>query len=156
MNFSDSAIPTYDGKTMKYGDLVLLYEGHENLSYIYLKEGAMLNNKFGAFPHHSFVDKPYGSKILSNKKQSFIYALQCTPELWSYALHTRTQIVNSVDASIVTTGLDLFPGCVVAESGTGSGCMTLAMARCVSPNGHVYTYEYNPNRAETAAEEFKK
>jgi tRNA (adenine57-N1/adenine58-N1)-methyltransferase catalytic subunit len=156
MNFSDSAVQSYDGKIMKYGDLVLLYEGHGNLSYIYLQKGVILNNKFGAFHHHTFVDKPYGSKILSHNKHSFIYALQCTPELWTYALHTRTQIVDSVDSSIVTTALDLFPGCVVAESGTGSGCMTMALARCVSPNGRVFSYEYNSTRAQTASDEFKK
>ena len=63
---------------------------------------------------------------------------------------TRTQIVNELDASVVSLNLDLYPGCVVVESGTGSGCMTLAMARAVYPNGHVHTYEYNGVRAQTA------
>jgi tRNA (adenine57-N1/adenine58-N1)-methyltransferase catalytic subunit len=64
--------------------------------------------------------------------------------------------VNEVDASVVTMMLDVFPGCKVVESGTGSGCMTLSLARAVYPNGHVYTYEYNKVRAETAREEFQR
>lgn len=52
--------------------------------------------------------------------------------------------------------LNVSPGMTVVESGTGSGCMTLSLARAVSPHGHVYTYEYNDVRAKTAAEEFKK
>ncbi len=71
-------------------------------------------------------------------------------------LQTRTQIVNEVDASVVTMMLDVYPGCKVVESGTGSGCMTLSLARAVYPDGHVYSFEYNKVRAETATEEFKK
>ena len=52
--------------------------------------------------------------------------------------------------------LDVFPGCVVVESGTGSGCMTLSLARAVYPSGHVHTFEYNGVRAQNATEEFKR
>lgn len=74
----------------------------------------------------------------------------------AFIVQTRTQIVNEVDSSVVVLMLDLFPGCKVIETGTGSGCMSLAIARCVAPTGHVYSYEYNAVRAETAKEEFKK
>jgi tRNA (adenine57-N1/adenine58-N1)-methyltransferase len=52
--------------------------------------------------------------------------------------------------------MDLFPGCIIVESGTGSGCFTVSMARAVYPSGHIYTYEYNQIRAEQAKEEFKR
>jgi tRNA (adenine57-N1/adenine58-N1)-methyltransferase len=52
--------------------------------------------------------------------------------------------------------LDVHPGCKVVESGTGSGCMTLALARAVNPSGHVYSYEFNAVRAQKAQEEFNK
>lgn len=52
--------------------------------------------------------------------------------------------------------LDVKPGDVVVESGTGSGSMTISLARAVYPSGHVYTYEYNTVRAKMAAEEFTK
>jgi tRNA (adenine57-N1/adenine58-N1)-methyltransferase catalytic subunit len=79
-----------------------------------------------------------------------------TSSILPFFSQTRTQIVNEMDASIITLNLDVFPGCVVVESGTGSGCMTLSLARAVAPSGHVYTFEYNPTRAETAREEFKR
>lgn len=52
--------------------------------------------------------------------------------------------------------LDVHPGCTVVESGTGSGCMTINLARAVSPNGHVHSFEYNGSRAEMARDEFKR
>jgi tRNA (adenine57-N1/adenine58-N1)-methyltransferase len=61
-----------------------------------------------------------------------------------------------MDACIITLNLDVFPGCVVVESGTGSGCMTLSLARAVAPTGHVHTFEYNPTRATAARDEFSK
>jgi tRNA (adenine57-N1/adenine58-N1)-methyltransferase catalytic subunit len=51
--------------------------------------------------------------------------------------------------------LDVFPGSKVVESGTGSGNMTLSLARAVGDNGHVYSYEYNATRAAEAAKEFE-
>jgi tRNA (adenine57-N1/adenine58-N1)-methyltransferase len=72
------------------------------------------------------------------------------------SFQTRTQIVNELDSSSCILNMDVFPGCTVVESGTGSGCMTLALARAVAPNGHVYTFEYNDTRARTAQEEFKR
>ena len=50
--------------------------------------------------------------------------------------------------------LELLPGCVVIEAGTGSGSLSHMIARCVGADGHLHTYEYNPQRAEQAAQEF--
>jgi tRNA (adenine57-N1/adenine58-N1)-methyltransferase len=69
---------------------------------------------------------------------------------------TRTQIVDEVDSSVITLNLDVHPGFTVVETGTGSGCMTMSLARAVHPSGHVYTFEYNGVRAQKAREEFDK
>lgn len=42
------------------------------------------------------------------------------------------------------------------ESGTGSGSLTHALARAVSPGGSVHTYEFHSERAQEAAAEFKR
>lgn len=155
MNF----VKTKDGKIpklMKDGDLVILYEGHESMDHLYLEAGKIFNNKFGSFYHADFIGKPYGSKICSKSKPGWLYSLEPTPELWSLALNTRTQIVDEVDSSVIIMNMDLFPGCVVVESGTGSGCMTLSIARAIAPNGHVFTYEYNESRSKSAKDEFEK
>lgn len=57
---------------------------------------------------------------------------------------------------MVVFTLDLKPGCVVLESGTGSGAMSTAIARAVSPGGKVWTYEFNKDRVEKAREEFER
>ena len=110
----------------------------------------------GAFYHDDFINKQFGSKISSRNSAGWMYALKPTPELWGLAVDTRTQIVDEVDASIIVSKLALQPGCRVIESGTGSGCMSVCIARAIYPYGHLYSFEYNPQRAEGATAEFER
>lgn len=117
MNFVARAESETGPRLMKHGDLTIIYERHDSLNHIYLSTGEILNNKFGAFYHDDIIGKPFGSKIISRNTTGWMYALEPSPELWSLAVHTRTQIVNELDASIITLNLDVFPGCIVVESG---------------------------------------
>ena len=44
----------------------------------------------------------------------------------------------------------------VLESGTGSGSLTHALARAISPTGHVHTFDFHQQRADEAAAEFER
>ena len=156
MNFSKSLVGNPSSRKMKEADLVIVYERHDSMDHFYIERGKIFNNKYGAFYHDDFIGKCFGSKIISRCKNGWVYALEPTPELWTQALHSRTQIVDHLDSSVIIMNLDVYPGCTVVESGPGSGCMSLALARAVFPDGHVHTFEYNATRAESAAQEFKK
>ena len=54
------------------------------------------------------------------------------------------------DIGYVLLRLNAGPGTQVIEGGTGSGGLTLALARAVAPTGHVYTYEGRPEHSELA------
>lgn len=56
------------------------------------------------------------------------------------------------DIAMVCAQLELRPGAVVLESGTGSGSLTHSLARAVGPAGQVWTYEFHEQRAQMAAE----
>lgn len=146
----------YIFQLIKEGDIAIVYLSHDKLDHMTIQKDAKYDNKYGNFQHNDMIGKAYGTKIYSNTSNGWIYLLQPTPELWGLALATRTQIVDEIDSSIVIFGLDLYPGCKVIESGTGSGCMTLAIARAVLPLGKVFTYEFNSIRAKQAEEDFAK
>ena len=137
-------------------DLVVIYERHDMMSHVYVKAGDIYNNKYGAFYHDDFIGKPFGSKVFSKCSPGWIYTLEPSPEIWTLALNSRTQIVDSLDASIITFNLDVYPGCVVVESGTGSGCMSLSLIRALAPTGHLHTFEYNDKRTEMVKQDFEK
>lgn len=52
--------------------------------------------------------------------------------------------------------LDVLPGSIIAEAGTGSGSLTASLARAVAPNGHVHTFDFHADRAAQAQSEFKE
>ncbi|CAL5325703.1 unnamed protein product [Camellia sinensis] len=137
------------------GDLVIVYERHDNMKAVKVCENSVLQNRFGVFKHSDWIGKPFGSKVLSNKG-GFVYLLAPTPELWTLVLSHRTQILYIADISFVIMYLEIVPGCLVLESGTGSGSLTTSLARAVAPTGHVYTFDFHEQRAVSAREDFER
>lgn len=87
---------------------------------------------------------------MSSNGKNWIIVLHPTPELWTLTLPHRTQILYTTDISMITLQLGLRPGSKVVESGTGSGGVSHALARSISPNGHLYTFEFHKQRADLA------
>ncbi|XWS40719.1 hypothetical protein CRYUN_Cryun17cG0019500 [Craigia yunnanensis] len=84
------------------------------------------------------------------------YLLAPTPELWTLVLSHRTQILYIADISFVIMYLEIVPGCLVLESGTGSGSLTTSLARAAAPTGHVYTFDFHEQRVASARENFER
>ncbi|KAJ3113703.1 tRNA (adenine(58)-N(1))-methyltransferase catalytic subunit trmt61a [Physocladia obscura] len=134
-------------------DIVIAYANPLDMSVIRLKAGGVLNNKYGSFAHDIIIGKPFGSRIASKKGNGHICFLAPTPELWTSTLPHRTQILYMPDIALVSEFLDLRPGKVVVESGTGSGSFSHSIARTIAPTGTLYTFEYHAERAAKFIEE---
>ena len=141
--------------TVEEGDTIVLYMGRQPVS-LEINVTKTLQTKFGAFPHRTFVGKKYGSKVYSSRGKGWVYILHPTPELWTVTLPHRTQILYSMDISMITFELELRPGSVVVEAGTGSGSLSHAIIRTIKPNGHLFTFDFHQNRVIKAKEEFDK
>ncbi|TVU13627.1 hypothetical protein EJB05_37047 [Eragrostis curvula] len=149
------------------GDTVVVYERHDAMRAVAVRAGGVLQNRFGVFRHDDWVGRPFGSKVHSNagggggkkgggKAGGFVHLLAPTPELWTLVLSHRTQILYIADISLVVAYLELVPGCVVLESGTGSGSLTTSLARAVAPHGRVHTFDFHEQRAASAREDFER
>lgn len=68
----------------------------------------------------------------------------------------RTQIVYTPDISMILLQLEVKPGSIVVESGTGSGSLSHAFLRAVKPSGHLHTFDFHEQRCAIAREEFQK
>ncbi|KAJ3318587.1 tRNA (adenine(58)-N(1))-methyltransferase catalytic subunit trmt61a [Boothiomyces sp. JEL0866] len=121
-----------------------------------VKKDQVFANKFGSFEHNKVIGKQYGEKMASKNNTGFIYLLYPTPELWTLALPHRTQILYQPDISLVTNMLNLQPGSIMIEAGTGSGSFSHSICRTIFPTGHLYTFEYHQERAQKALLEFKE
>ncbi|CAN8299817.1 unnamed protein product [Cochlearia groenlandica] len=154
-------LPTESKKALSFkrciedGDLVIVYERHDVMKPVTVSKDGVLQNRFGVFKHSDWIGKPLGTKVFSNKGK-FVYLLAPTPELWTLVLSHRTQILYIADISFVVMYLEVVPGCVVLESGTGSGSLSTSLARAVAPNGHVYSFDFHEQRAVCAREDFEQ
>ncbi|XP_010550153.1 PREDICTED: tRNA (adenine(58)-N(1))-methyltransferase catalytic subunit TRMT61A [Tarenaya hassleriana] len=154
-------LPTESTKALSFkrcindGDLVIVYERHDVMKPVKVCKDSVLQNRFGVFKHSDWIGNPFGTKAFSNKG-GFVYLLAPTPELWTLVLSHRTQILYIADISFVVMYLEIVPGCVVLETGTGSGSLTTSLARAVAPTGHVYTFDFHEQRAASAREDFEK
>lgn len=138
----------------KYGDIVIIYQSIENMPIITLKSGESSQLKGGHFLHDEMVGADFGDKVYSKNKKAHGILLYPTPELWTLVLRHRTQILYFADVSMVVGALDLVPGSIVVESGTGSGSLSHTLLRAIAPTGHLHSYEFHELRAEKAREEF--
>ncbi len=56
----------------------------------------------------------------------------------------------------MTMWADIYPGAHVFEAGTGSGALTMTLARAVGPQGRVVTYEAREDFARTARQNIER
>ena len=137
------------------GDLVIVYEDFKTLHAVRVQPPAIFSSRHGSFPHISMVGRQFGSRLEGvNGYAGFAYLLSPSPELWTSTLPHRTQILYIADIAMIVLQLELQPGSVCIEAGTGSGSLTHSLARAVGNEGHVHTFEFNAHRAELAAGEF--
>ncbi|CAM9308704.1 unnamed protein product, partial [Chrysoparadoxa australica] len=147
-----------DANKIHAGDLVITFEGGGGMNQVVVEsdEDKEYQNRHGRFPHSSMVGKPFGCKVYAKNSSGFITCLPPTPELWTEALTTRTQIIQQSDQSLILFKLGIKPGDLVVESGTGSGAMSCSIMRAVHPDGMLHTFEFNQARTDTSRKEFEQ
>ncbi|XP_023149821.1 tRNA (adenine(58)-N(1))-methyltransferase catalytic subunit TRMT61A isoform X1 [Amphiprion ocellaris] len=136
------------------GDVAIVYLSHNSVMPVKVQQGAQTQTRYGVIRHSTdLIGQPYGSKVTCSKG-GWVYVLHPTPELWTVALPHRTQILYTTDIATITMMLELKPGSIVCESGTGSGSLSHAILRTIAPTGHLHTVEFHQQRAEKVQEEF--
>ncbi|XP_053697974.1 tRNA (adenine(58)-N(1))-methyltransferase catalytic subunit TRMT61A [Sabethes cyaneus] len=149
--------------TIDEGDTVILYltvtnvYAIEAVPQIKNKKGELIDNvfqtNFGALKVKDIIGVPYGSKVDLTK--GWAHVLQPNPELWTQTLPHRTQILYTPDISMILYQLEIKPGSVVVESGTGSGSLSHYFLRAIRPHGFLYTFDFHEERVQKAQDEFQ-
>ncbi|XP_076036357.1 tRNA methyltransferase 61 isoform X3 [Oratosquilla oratoria] len=150
-------------EVIEEGDTAILYLGVKQIYAIKVvpkvknKHGVEVDNVmqtcYGALKITDLVGVRYGSQISLSK--GWAHILYPTPELWTVTLPHRTQILYTPDISMVIMQLEVIPGSIVCEAGTGSGSLSHAFLRAVGPSGHLYTFDFHKERAQIVQEEFR-
>ncbi|XP_035782017.1 tRNA (adenine(58)-N(1))-methyltransferase catalytic subunit TRMT61A-like [Anopheles albimanus] len=144
------------------GDTVVLYltpammHTIEAVRQIRNKKNEMIDyvfqTSFGALKVSDLIGERYGARVQLTK--GWAHVLQPNPELWTQTLPHRTQILYTPDISMILYQLEVRPGSIVIESGTGSGSLSHYFLRAIRPSGHLHTFDFHEERCAKAREEF--
>ncbi len=121
------------------GDLVLLATS-QGRTYLVTAEERSFQTHRDSFDLGALLGSPWGT-VLRGKNGELCYALRPTLHDHLMKLKRATQIIYPKDIGYILLKLDVGPGKVVLECGTGSGSLLLALAQAVGPQGQVITYE---------------
>ncbi len=133
----------------KVGELILLIGKDRKQFIVRLQKGGQLQTHRGCINHDDLLGRPLGREIRSHLGYPFVVLEPSTADLIT-KLRRTTQIMFPKDIGYALLRLNVQPGCHVIEAGSGSGGLTLALARAVSPTGRVYSYEIRPDISDLA------
>ena len=135
-------------KVIEEGDTVIIYVNIHSMYALEVtpeKENRngeitphIFQTSYGALKVKDLIGQRFGTKIRMSR--GYAYALYPTPDLWTRTLPHRTQILYATDISLIILQLELKPGSIVVESGTGSGSLAHSLVRTIAPTGHLHTF----------------
>ena len=137
------------------GDLVLLISKDYKRYLITLQAGARIQSHRGIIMHDDLIGQPLGRQVRSHLEHAFLVLEPSTQDLIR-STKRITQIMFPKDIGYLLLRLNVHPGARVVEAGTGSGGLTLALARAIQPHGAVYSYEQREDIQALARENLAK
>jgi tRNA (adenine57-N1/adenine58-N1)-methyltransferase len=139
----------------RFGDMILLLDPEGKRIVTRLTPNQRVDSHLGFIKHETFLDYEYGSKIPTQLGEGYVMLQPSTMDL-VMKVSRATQILYPKDIGYLLLRLNIHSGMRVVEAGTGSGAMTLALARMVQPGGTVYTYEERAEHQDNARKNIER
>lgn len=133
------------------GDQALILDRRGRRYLVTLKTAKDDQNHLGTFHHDDIIGEPDGVRIWTSKGHALIVVKPGMADYIRIMPRVATVVYPKDIGAIITYG-DIFPGARVLEAGTGSGAMTIALARAVGEHGAVYTYDIREDMTARARE----
>jgi len=131
-------------------DLVFLISKDRKSFIVRLGADECLQTHRGMIRHDDLIGQPLGREVQSHLGYPFLVLEPSTHDL-ILNLKRTTQIMYPKDIGYLLLKMNVGANSRVVEAGTGSGGLTLALARAVMPTGRVYSYEVKPDVLKLAA-----
>jgi tRNA (adenine57-N1/adenine58-N1)-methyltransferase len=134
---------------IKEGDAVFIYFDSRRQFLVRIAPGGQLQSDFGNISLKDVIDKPYGWTGTTHLGHQYYCLKPSTADLM-FRVKRLTTIVYPKDLGYLLLETAVGPGSRVIETGTGSGALTLVLAKLVAPNGMVFSYERRDDFLENA------
>src|SRR5437879_1097333 len=141
--------------TIQEGAYVLLFHTSTKKWLTRVNCEKKLHTHLGVIDVSSIIGLEYGT-IVKTSKGKLIHLVEPTIHDFIMKSERRTQIIYPKDLGFIVARTGMKNGSKVLEIGTGSGALTTFLASIAKPNGHIYTYEINPDFLEIAKRNLEK
>ncbi|MDQ3876777.1 MAG: tRNA (adenine-N1)-methyltransferase [Actinomycetota bacterium] len=131
------------------GERVLLIDARQRRYLVTLATGRDFHSHVGITHHDDIIGREEGVLVAST---SGTHMQVFRPTLQDYVLKMKrgAQVVYPKDIGLILVNADVYPGATVVEAGTGSGSLTLALARATGEAGRVISFEARDDHHEQA------
>ena len=137
------------GRPFEAGERILLIDPRNRRYLVSLKSGGQFHSHVGAIEHDDLIGSAEGT-LLRTSGNSKMLAFRPTMADFVSKMKRGAQIVYPKDIALILLYADIFPGARVLEAGTGSGSLTIALARATGEAGWVVSYEAREDHQKTA------
>jgi len=131
------------------GDLVLIHLDEKREFLIQIQKNLKISTDLGDLKLDEVIGKPFGYIGKTHLGRDFYCLMPTTGDLLLRVKRTTT-IVYPKDLGYLLFETAIGPGSKVIEVGTGSGALTLFLAKFTAPDGIVYSYERKGEFLENA------
>lgn len=133
------------------GDHALIIDRRGRRYLVELQATKDDQNHLGTFHHDEIIGKAEGIRIWTSKGHVLIVVKPGMADFIRIMPRIATVVYPKDIGPIITYG-DIFPGARVLEAGTGSGAVTIALARAVGEHGEIITYDLREDMTKRAQE----
>jgi len=131
------------------GQTVLIYLDEKRQFFVQISPYLKISTDLGDLKLSEIIGQPYGFVGKTHLGNEF-YCLKATTADLMLKVKRTTTIVYPKDLGLLILETAIGPGSKVIEVGTGSGAMTLVLAKFVAPDGIVYSYDRREEFIENA------
>jgi tRNA (adenine57-N1/adenine58-N1)-methyltransferase len=142
-------MPRMTDKLVQPDDTALFISRDHKRYLVRIKAGDTLQTHRGVIQHDACIGGPWGRELRTHLDYPFLLLDPSTADLIQDIKRT-TQIIFPKDVGYILLKLSIQPGVTVIEAGSGSGGLTLALARAAMPGGRVISYEVRPEMQHLA------
>ncbi|GIU96658.1 MAG: SAM-dependent methyltransferase [Actinomycetota bacterium] len=132
------------------GDRALLLDQRGRRYLVRLQSGGTFHSHAGTLAHDELLGRSEGTAVETTGGMRLV---AFRPRLADDVLKMPrgAQVIYPKDLGPILIEADVFPGARVLEAGTGSGALTIALARAIGPTGRLVSYEVRDEHRERAA-----
>lgn len=131
------------------GQIVLLLSADGRHYLVQLQAKQAFHTDLGLIHHDDLIGQTFGREVPTQTGNVFVLLEPSTHDLLM-GIKRATQIIYPKDVGYLLLKLNVQPGSRVLEVGTGSGALTLSLARAVGEEGRVFSYDIRADLQDLA------